>query len=379
MISYNLPTFFSLSDDGKIIIFAKAIKRMSKIIQVGLASFGMSGRVFHGPSLNVNPNYKIKKILERTKRLSADLYPDSEIVCTYDELLNDTDIDLIVVNTPDIYHYAMAKAALMAGKHVVVEKPFAQTPEEALELIKLAKEKQRVLTVYQNRRWDGDFLTVKQVVEEGVLGRIVEFESHFDRYRNFIQDGTWKEEAGDTNGVLFNLGTHMIDQALVLFGVPNAVTAHLQILRTGGKVLDYYDIRLQYEGFAALLKCSYLVKEPGPRYTVHGTMGSFQKFGIDPQEQALNKGDLPLGENWGAEDESSWGTIHTETNGKDVKIKRQTLNGNYPEFYKQLYNTIILGSKVPVEPEEALLTLDVMYACIRSNKEKKTIPFKASM
>ncbi|MFV0378852.1 MAG: Gfo/Idh/MocA family oxidoreductase [Mangrovibacterium sp.] len=346
---------------------------MSQPIQTALASFGMSGTVFHGPSLKANPNFRIRKIVERSKNLSAEKYPEANIVRDYFDVLNDPEIQLVIVNTPDYMHFDMCLQALNAGKHVVVEKPFTQTVEQANELIALAKEKNLVLTVYQNRRWDGDFLTVKKILDEKLLGRLVEFESHFDRYRNFIQTNTWKEEGTDRVGVLYNLGSHMVDQALVLFGMPLAVTAHIRSLRTGGLVPDYYDIRLQYTDFAALVKSSYLVREPGPRYSLHGTLGSFQKWGIDPQEEALKKGLLPGSANWGEEPETAWGLLHTEKAGEVVREKLKTIAGNYSLFYQNLYDVLAKGAELLVKPEESRDCQLVLEACLRSDKEKRTI------
>ena len=342
-------------------------------IQTALASFGMSGRVFHGPLLKVVPGFEVVKVLERSNNNSGEMFPKAEIVRSYDDILNDKAVELIVVNTPDYLHFEMAKAALDAGKHVVVEKPFTQTSTQAKELIVLAMKKGALLTVYQNRRWDGDFCTVKKVVEEKMVDRLAEFESHYDRYRNFITPDTWKEEGGETGGVLFNLGSHMIDQALLLFGKPESVTCHLAILREGGKVADYYDIRFQYNGFAALLKCSYLVREPGPRYIIHGTDGSFLKWGIDPQEEALKAGALPIGDDWGKEPESDWGLLSSETKGVHKKTKIETIPGDYKLFYENVYRTIREGEGLAVKPEEALLSIEMIEACLKSHREKRTM------
>ena len=348
---------------------------MSRIIHVALASFGMSGMVFHGPSLKVNSNFRIRKILERSKELSAAKYPEATIVRCYDEILNDPQIDLVVVNTPDKFHYEMAKQALDAGKHVVVEKPFVQTPAQANKLINLARSKGLMLTVYQNRRWDGDFLTVKKIVEERMLGRLVEFESHFDRYRNFIQPETWKEAGNERSGALYNLGSHMVDQALVLFGMPQSVTAHLDILRQQGQVNDYYDIRLQYEGFAAILKCSYLVRKPGPRYSLHGSLGSFHKWGIDPQEDALKAGRLPNEAGWGKESQSDWGELDADLNGVHITGKVETIAGNYNAFYENVYNVLVNGAELLVKPEQSRDGVIVLDACLQSHREKRTLTF----
>jgi len=349
---------------------------MEKPVITALASFGMSGQVFHGPSIKVNSRFKLAKILERTKNLSAIKYPESTIVRTYNEILNDPEVELVIVNTPDHLHYDMVKQALEAGKHVVTEKPFTRTTQEALTLIDLARSKNLILTVYQNRRLDGDFLTVNKVLDSGVLGRLVEFESHFDRYRNFIQENTWKEEGDERAGVLFNLGSHMLDQALVLFGSPYAVTAHLGINRTGGVVTDYYDIRLHYDNFNALIKCSYLVREQGPRYTLHGTEGSFLKWGIDPQEEMLKEGHLPNESGWGSEPESDWGKINSNINGLNIKGKIETIPGNYTVFYDNLYEAIRNNGELMVKPEEAMNIIALLETCLISNREGKTISFK---
>ena len=203
-----------------------------KPIVTALCSFGMSGQVFHGPSLKVLPQYKIHKILERNHRISEKHYPQPTIDNDYDKILHDPVVELVIVNSPDYLHFEMAKMAMEAGKHVVVEKPFAKTSEEAEKLIKIAKHNEVLMTVYQNRRLDGGFQTVRKILENKLLGRVVEYECHYDRYRNFIQEGSWKEDGDERTGVLFNLGPHIVDQALFLFGKPKTVSANLSVLRT---------------------------------------------------------------------------------------------------------------------------------------------------
>ena len=348
------------------------MKRIPKI-QTAIASFGMSGQVFHGPSLAAHPGFEVRTILERTKQLSRKMFPVAHIARDYREILNDPAIELIVVNTPDKLHYPMALDALNAGKHVVVEKPFTLKAAEARHLMETAEQKHRLLTVYHNRRWDGDFMTVRKVVSSGMLGRLIEFESHFDRYRNFISPDTWKEEGDEYAGVLYNLGSHMVDQSLVLFGLPESVTSLLSVVRDGGKVADYYDIRLQYKHFAAILKCSYLVREPGPRYILHGTNGSFYKWGADPQEESLKKGEKPGTPGWGSEPESMWGRINTDLNGLNVQGKIETEAGNYLAFYENLFSAVRLGEKPAVPAEDALQVIRILELCLDSNRLKKTI------
>ena len=349
---------------------------MKNSIKTAIASFGMSGLVFHGPSLKVNPGFEVIQVLERTKNISKEIFPNAETVRDYNDILGNKEVELVVVNTPDEFHYEMAKKALQAGKHVVVEKPLTLRSKEALELIQLAGKNELVLTVYQNRRLDGDFRTVQKILKEGKLGRLVEFESHFDRYRTFITPNTWKEEGDEYAGVLYNLGSHMVDQVLVLFGKPNAVTAHLKIVRTGGVVTDYYDIRLEYEGFAALLKCSYLVKSEGPRYIIHGEYGSFYKTGIDPQEEELKAGKLPVGDDWGTEAPEFWGTLFYEEEGVDYEELVETIPGNYNIFYSNLYEAIRNKAELLVNAEDSAEVLKILEACLLSNREKRTIPLQ---
>jgi len=346
-----------------------------KPIVTALCSFGMSGQVFHGPSLKVLPQYKIHKILERNHRISEKHYPQATIVNDFDKILHDPVVELVIVNTPDYLHFEMAKMAMEAGKHVVVEKPFAKTSEEAVKLIEIAKHNDVLMTVYQNRRLDGGFQTVRKVLENNFLGRVVEYECHYDRYRNFIQEGSWKEDGDERTGVLFNLGPHIVDQALVLFGKPKTVTANLSVLRTGGRTTDQFHIRLQYEGFVATLRCSYLVREMGLQFIIHGTEGSFVKMATDPQEEMLKLHRLPDEPDWGKEPPSDWGKLNTSLNGAHFEGNIETIPGNYANFYKDLYESIRNGAELMVKPEEALMTIRILEACLVSNREQRTIKF----
>lgn len=346
---------------------------MKEQIQTAIASFGMSGQVFHGPLLKVNPGFNVHSVLERSKNISKNLFPEAKIVRDFNELLTDSEIELIIVNTPDALHFSMAKQALHAGKHVVVEKPATLQSAETTELIELAEQKGLVFTVFQNRRWDGDFRTVQKILNDGKLGRLVEFESHFDRYRTFIAPNTWKEEGGEFAGALYNLGSHLVDQAFVLFGKPTSVSATLKIVRSGGMTNDYFDIRLEYDGFSALLKCSYLVKKPGPNFTLHGELGTFHKTGLDHQEEELKAGNLPVGENWGTEPEAEWGTLYYSKNEVDIEEKIETIPGDYNIFYNNLYDVIRNKAELLVKPEQALEVLKILEACLESNRKGKTI------
>lgn len=345
-----------------------------KILHAALCSYGMSGLVFHGPLLREHPGFKISKILERSKNLSKGKHPGARIARHYDEILLDPDIDLVVVNTPDHLHFEMAMAAIRAGKHVVVEKPFTLKASDASQLIREAEKMGIVLTVFQNRRWDGDFLTIREILEKGLLGRMVDFESHFDRYRTAIQD-SWKDQSTGT-GTLYNLGSHLVDQALVLFGRPDRLFCDSRLLRDGARTDDSFDLFLHYPDFKCLLRSSYLVREPGPRFTLHGTEGSFLKWGIDPQEEDLKQGKVPGSDHWGEERDSQWGTINTGSGRERKHGKYPTRAGNYLEFYDSVHATITRGAPLAVLPSQAMDVVKIIEAAYKSSREGQVVTFQ---
>ncbi len=342
-------------------------------IQTGLASFGMSGKVFHAPILANHPGFCLSKIVERSKNEVKSRYPDIMSVRSFDDLLEDDNIELIIVNTPDPTHFEYTHKALEAGKHVIVEKPFTQTIGQGEDLLNLADKHNRVLSVFQNRRWDGDFLTVRKVLENQWLGRLVEFESNYMRYRNYIQPDTWKESALQGIGITYNLGSHMIDQAVVLFGMPEAVWADIDGMRNGSEVDDYYLIKLIYPEIKVTLKASYLVREEGPRYTLHGTFGSFLKYGKDPQEEMLKQGGSPSIPDWGKEPEACWGILNTEINGMHVRGKVETVAGNYAAYYDNIYDVIRNRAELEVAPEQALNVIHLIEAAMESSRSGQCV------
>ncbi|MDF9797223.1 scyllo-inositol 2-dehydrogenase (NADP+) [Catalinimonas alkaloidigena] len=346
------------------------------MIRVALASYGMSGEVFHAPLLAVHPDFQLYKILERNRNKSQEKYPEVTVVKKYEDILQDEQVDVVLVNTPNPFHYEMAEKALNAGKHVVMEKPFTNTSEEAKKLIALANKKEKLLTVFQNRRLDSDFLTVKKVIESKLLGYLVEYEAHYDRYRNFIQANTWKEESGPGSGILFNLGSHMIDQALTLFGLPERLSAKLAIQREGGKTHDAYHLIFTYEKFQVVLKSSYLVRDEGPRYKVLGNLGTFTKYGLDTQEDCLKAGQLPQGDDWGAEPPEIWGMLETEIDGLHFRGEVASENGNYNLFYDNLSDAIQNGAELLVKPEEAMQVISLIELAEQSNKERREVEVK---
>jgi predicted dehydrogenase len=265
----------------------------------------------------------------------------------------------------------MCREALLAGKHVVVEKPFTLRTSEAQQLIRLAGERGCILTVFQNRRWDGDFLTVKEVISSGRLGRLVDFESHFDRYRKSIVK-SWKDQSHGT-GTLYNLGSHLIDQALELFGMPERLFCDSRKLRAGAITDDSYDLFLYYTDHKCLLRSSYLVKEPGPRFILHGTEGSYLKWGVDPQEAELDAGKIPGSEGWGEEPESAWGIINTTYKGKSINGSFPTLAGNYLAFYENVYQAIRNNKPLLVRPVQARNVIRIIEAAYKSNRDAQVV------
>ncbi|MBN1158460.1 MAG: Gfo/Idh/MocA family oxidoreductase [Bacteroidales bacterium] len=345
---------------------------MKDVIHVGLFSYGMSGRLFHAPFLHISPKFSIKKILQRSASDARIRYPYVEIARTPDELYHDPEIDLIVVNTPDHTHYEFARDALKAGKHVIVEKPFVLDIEKGEALIELADRMGKKLTVYQNRRWEGDFLTVQRVIEQHLLGRLVEYDAHFDRFRNTIRD-SWKENPDNKTSVLYNLGSHLIDQALILFGMPEGVFADIRTQRTGARIDDAFDLLLIYPDVKVVLKSSYLVREPGPRFRLNGTEGSYVKYGTDPQEEALQAGHMPDEPDWGRESEENWGLINTTINGMHIRGKVETFPGCYQEFFNNLYEAIVSGKELAVKPTESLNGIRIIRAAYKSCSKKAAV------
>lgn len=345
-----------------------------KKINTALLSYGMSGEVFHGPLLEAHKGFEIIAVMHRNSQKPP--RHSYRTVPTLEEILNDNSIELVVVNTPNDSHFEYTKAVLNAGKHVVIEKPFTVTSAEADELIKLAENKKRILTVFQNRRWDGDFLTVKKVVENKLVGKLVEFEAHYDRFRNYVESNTWKEEVKPGGGILYNLGSHMLDQVLVLFGMPLYVDARTGIQRPQGKVPDFYDIRLEYNDFHVIVKSSYLVREAGPRYIIHGTEGSFIKYGLDPQEQALKEKQTPGKPGWGTETREWWGKLNTSIDGLSYNGSIETIPGNYLAYYQNVYEAITTGKPLAVPGEQARDVIKLIEACIESSNTRRAVKIK---
>ncbi|MEP7252735.1 MAG: oxidoreductase [Ginsengibacter sp.] len=352
---------------------------MDKTIKVGLIGFGIGGQIFHAPVLTMVKGLELVKIrAAKPGQVAAAKknYPNATIVPTSEEIFNDESIELVVITTPNTSHHSLATQALMAGKHLVVDKPFTINTKDADELIALASEKKRILSVFQSRRFDSDFYTVQKIINNGILGDVVEMESRYDRFRNFLKPNAWREEDTPGAGILYDLGSHLIDQAQTLFGLPDAVTADLRIQRKGGKVDDNFEIILHYPGIKVSLKAGMLVREPLPRFILFGINGSFVKYGLDVQEEALKAGFTSLTKsNWGVEPRDIWGTINTEVKGQHFVGKIESETGDYSAYYHNVYNTIIGKEPLMVTALQARNNIRIIELSIQSSAERRTIDF----
>jgi scyllo-inositol 2-dehydrogenase (NADP+) len=342
-------------------------------INTAICAFGMSGWVFHAPFISTNAGFNFYAVLERSKNLAQQKYPLVKVFRTLEEMLADDAIELIIVNTPNNTHFNFCKRALMAGKHVICEKPFTVTVAEADELILLAHAQQKKISVYQNRRYDSDYKTIQSVLDKKLLGKMVEAEFHFDRYKLELSAKIHKETAGLGTGALYDLGSHLIDQAIQLFGMPNAVFADIAVMRPLSQVDDYFELLLYYPTSRVRIKSSYQVREALPGYILHGSKGSFIKPKTDVQEAQLLSGKLPTNDDYGIEPVSEHGLLHTESKEKIIKEYIPSLRGNYAAYYEGIYQAIRHDDPLPVTAEDGRKVIKIIEAAFKSNHEKCVI------
>lgn len=345
---------------------------MTNPINVGLVGFGLAGQVFHAPLIHANPNLRLSHILQRRGDEAHKRYPEAKIVRDLESLLRESSVHLIVVATPNTSHLEIAAQSLQAGKHVVVDKPFTITSADADELIKVSKKVGRVLSVFQNRRWDGDFLTVRKILDQGAIGRLAEFHSRFDRFRPGVRPEAWREQSGPGSGVLFDLGSHLIDQAVVLFGNPTGIYADVRMQRDGAVAVDNFEVQLQYPNLKVTLHAGSLVCEPSPRFLLYGTKGTYQKFGLDPQEEALKQGGIPTGSGWGEEQRDAWGTV-SQCIGELSRATYRTLAGDYPAYYTNVYRAIAGQEELAVKPEQSRNVIRLIEIAEQSAQEGRVV------
>jgi predicted dehydrogenase len=359
-------------------------------IHTAVLGYGLAGKVFHCPFVSAVPGLELSAIVQRTGDTARERYPNARILKSVDDAFADPNIDLIVVALPNDTHFDMAKAALEAGKHVVIDKPFASSSKEARILIDLAKSKGKVLAPFHNRRWDCDFLTLQKLLKEGLLGRVVEVFSAYDRFRPIQRPNTWKEAASPTSGILFDLGPHLVDQALALFGAPARVIGSIREDRDQTDINDAVDITFEYDstpfwpGKPVRFNChaTMLAADAAPRFRVHGTHGSWTKSGLDPQENALlNLGATPpqVGspEPWLPEPEASWGTLTLATERKEpVQLERKpypSVTGDYRNFYVSVRDAIAEGKPLAVPAEDGFRTVRLLELALQSTRERRTL------
>jgi len=346
------------------------------MIEVGLVGFGLAGRAFHAPVIRAVPGLHLAAILQRSGNQAAEMYPDVRIVRSLDELLAMREIRLVVIATPNDTHYAFARQCLEAGRDVLVDKPFTTTLEEAASLVQLAKKAGRLLTVYQNRRYDGDFQAIRQLVAEGTLGRIVRFETAYDRYRPQLKPGAWRETSRQGSGILFDIAPHLIDHALVLFGQPEAVTADVRIERESAHADDAFDIMLHYSNaMRAVLRSSILAASPRPRFVLLGTRGSFVKQTFDPQEMNLRRGPIPAGTAWGAEPEENWGILTVPAGDSFEHRRIPSATCDYRHYYANVRDALLGKAELAVTPEWALDVMRLLLLARESSEQRRTLPW----
>jgi predicted dehydrogenase len=339
------------------------------IISAAIVAYGNIAQKYHAPLLQALPGFELVKVLERKHNKAEKDYPHVQTVRTMDELLEDPSIELIVITTPNQFHFAQAKAALEAGKHVVLEKPFTVSSIEAEMLVQVAESEGKMLSVFHNRRWDGDFKTVKKIVDSGVLGELVEFESRFDRFINYQRENYWREQDIPGAGVLYDLGPHLIDQALQLFGMPQRIFADIRKQRKNSLADDYFDIIFYYDQLKVRLKAGNLVKELQPRFILHGTQGSFLKYGLDVQRKTPINAENLASPTWGKEAAEEWGKLNTHLGDLHIEGQVETLAGTYQDYYKDVYTAITQGISPQVSATDGLHTIEIIELAILSNQK----------
>ncbi len=348
------------------------------MISTAVISYGISARTFHIPFLKTVPGFSLDMILQRHGDDAVLAHPGIKLVRSYEEVLADASIELVVICSPNTTHFPYAKAAMLAGKHVVVEKPFTNTSAEALELMRVAEQTGKICSVYQNRRYVGDFLTMKKIIDDGLLGETREFFAHYDRFRPDPRTyGLWREEALPGSGIFYDLGPHLIDQSICLFGMPKFVYADIMKMKAYSKVDDYVDLKLYYDNLIVTLHASMLVREMGPRYMIHGTKGSFIKYGEDPQEEMLKAGQLPIGEAWGQEKAEYHGLLHTEINQEVVRTIYPTLKGDYGDYYRNIHNSIKIGTPLKETAEDGYKVIKIIELAFESSRLRQQVAVEA--
>ncbi len=343
-------------------------KNQTNPIKTGLIAYGYSAQTFHTPFLNTLPEFDLVSISSSQTNLIKQTLADVTIYNSAEQLICQSEAELIVITAPNQFHFPLAKLALEQGKHVVIEKPFVTNSQDGKTLIALAQTHQRILSVYQNRRWDGDFLTLKKLIKQKRLGDIRIFESHFDRLRPNVRQ-RWREQAGEGNGILYDLGPHLIDQCLQLFGMPTAITAHCKAMRENADNIDFFNIILHYPNMHAVLQSSPFYAATHCRFNVQGTLGHYVVNGTDPQESRLKTGTLPTSSHWSQETNANYGHLYKE-NQTEIMT---TEHAGYETYYQKLACAINNNAETPVDALDALRNIQLIELAMQSNDELRTL------
>ena len=330
---------------------------MARTLQVGIIGYGYAAATFHAPLIQGVAGLELTAVASSDPGKVHAALPNVAVEASPEALLSRPEIDLIVIATPNSTHCGLASQALTAGKHVVVDKPFTVTLEEARALKDQAERAGRVLSVFHNRRWDSDFLTLKQVLASRVLGRVVHFESHFDRYRPQVKV-RWREQPGAGAGLWCDLGPHLLDQVVQLFGLPEAIVLDLAAQREGAQVDDWFHAVLHYGCMRAILHAGSLVPAPAARFVVHGDRGTFSKHGLDPQEDRLKAGGRPPRSDWGVDLVAAALTLWDGDVRKDSHLACQP--GNYPAYYVSIRDAVLGVGENPVTVDEAIAVMTLL-------------------
>ncbi len=342
-------------------------------IKTAVIGYGFSAKTFHIPFVAALEEFELVAISTSNGDAVANDWPSVQHYAAASELLIKSDAELVIITAPNDVHFELAKQAIENGKHVIIEKPFVTKVADGEELIALAKEKGRVLSVYHNRRWDGDFLTVKKLIEEKRIGEIKHFESHFDRFRPKVRQ-RWREQAAVGGGILFDLGPHLIDQALELFGVPDAISAECKIMREGSTNVDYFNVVLHYPNHLAILHADLFSAGPNKRITLKGTKGSYEKLGLDPQEPRLIEGIQPITPNWADETSENYGRLYCADDSEFVT----TETGGYQHYFVQMAEAIRNNTAPPVNAEDALWNIKLIELAMESSRLGQKLPVKSA-
>ncbi len=343
---------------------------MTDSVRVGLVGYGYASATFHAPLLNSVPGMELVAVSSQSPERVRDALPGVEVLAEPSVLFARRDIDLVVIPTPNDTHYGLAVQALNAGKHVVIDKPFTLDVVEARDLLDRAEAAGRVLSVFHNRRWDGDFLGIRQLLEQGTLGQLSHVESHFDRYRPAVRQ-RWREAAGPGSGLWYDLGPHLLDQTLVLFGMPDSIMLDVACQRAGAQTVDWFHAVLSYDTLRVILHGSALVAAAGPRFVLHGSEGSYVKYGLDSQETQLKAGLTPGGAGWGVD--PSPGVLTRARGDELVAESCVPVSGDYRAYYGGIRDAILHGAPTPVSGFEALQVMRLIEAGLLSAEEGRVV------